>query len=245
MKPQAVDKDPRRIRTMFAGIARRYDALNHLLSLNVDRSWRRTAARLIDPRPGELLLDLCTGTADLALELSRSGGGDGGARVIGTDFCPEMLRIGEGKRRRRGAPVRLAAADALRLPFAAERFHAASVAFGIRNLSDLDLGLGEILRILRPGGRAVILEFTTPTMPGFRNLFGFYFHRVLPRLGRLVSRSPDPVAGRAYSYLPDSVRQFPDADGLAAAMTRAGFVKVGYRRLTMGIACIHSGEKQS
>jgi demethylmenaquinone methyltransferase / 2-methoxy-6-polyprenyl-1,4-benzoquinol methylase len=244
MKQKAVDKDPRRIRAMFAGIARRYDALNHLLSLNVDRSWRRTAARLIDPRPGERLLDLCTGTADLALELSRPGVGGAGTPVIGTDFCPEMLRIGEGKRRRRSAPVRLAAADALRLPFAASSFNAASVAFGIRNLADLDLGLREILRVLRPGGRAAILEFTTPTLPGFRSLFGFYFHRVLPRLGRLVARSRDPVAGRAYSYLPDSVRQFPDADGLAAAMTRAGFVKVTYRRLTMGIACIHLGEKR-
>ncbi len=254
MKPPLLDKDPRRIRRMFAGISRSYDLLNHLLSLNVDRSWRRSAARLLDRGAGERVLDLCTGTADLALELGRSAPGSrggeppGGGLIVGADFCIEMLRIARRKVRAREAapgsvPVRLAAADALRLPFAPRSFDAATAAFGMRNLPDLEAGLREVLRVLRPGGRVAILEFTTPPRPWFRALFGLYFHGVLPRIGRLVARSRDPVAGRAYSYLPDSVRRFPDAESLAAAMSRAGFARVQFHRLTLGIACIHRGER--
>ncbi len=250
-------KDGQRIRRMFAGIARTYDLLNHLLSLNADRRWRRKAVRLLDPQPGERILDLCTGTADLALgihgESARRGGANADAAatsrgcIIGTDFCLEMLRLGERKLSRgrdpRGdpRPVVLAAADSLRLPFPDRTFDAVAVGFGVRNFAGLRLGLGEMLRVLRPGGRAVILEFTTPPSPWFRALFGFYFHRVLPRIGRAIAAARDPEAREAYSYLPASVSSFPDAEGLRAWMGEAGFSSVGYRLLSLGIAAIHWG----
>jgi len=267
MRSPGAGKDPRQIRRMFAGISGTYDLLNHLLSLNVDRSWRRKASRLLDPQPGERILDVCSGTADLALELSRRSGAaapggtghppDGGGLIIGIDFCPEMLRIGEAKRRRLragalrqagnpvpGTPeVRLGAADALRLPFRSGGFDGASVAFGLRNLPDLDAGLREMFRVLRPRGRAVILEFTRPPSPWFARLFGAYFRRVLPWIGRWISRARDPAAAQAYEYLPASVSEFPAPAALAAAMEAAGFQAVTFQRLTLGIACLHRGEK--
>ncbi len=264
-------KDGQRIRKMFAGIASKYDFLNHLLSLNVDRLWRRKAVRLLDPRPGERILDLCTGTADLAFAIHRGAGQTCGGNqrrggnektgaasrgnIIGTDFCIEMLQLGEKKIARAtqentekntengGAtrPVLLAAADSLRLPFPDRTFDAIAVGFGVRNFAGLRSGLAEMLRVLRPGGRAVILEFTTPPSPWFRALFGFYFRRVLPRIGRAIAAARDPEAREAYSYLPASVSSFPDAEGLRAQMGEAGFSSVGYRFLSLGIAAIHWG----
>jgi demethylmenaquinone methyltransferase/2-methoxy-6-polyprenyl-1,4-benzoquinol methylase len=168
---------------------------------------------------------------------------------VGADFCPEMVRLGEGKRRRAesgrgaGGRVRLGVADALRLPFAEASFDAVTVAFGIRNVCDLQAGLVEMLRVLKPGGLAVVLEFTTPARAWFRALFGLYFHRLLPRIGRLLAPSSGPGRGSAYRYLPDSVAVFPGAEGLAEEMTRAGFSAVRYRRLSLGIAALHAGRR--
>jgi len=215
---------------MFTAIAPRYDLLNHLLSLNVDRSWRRTAVRRLgwERRPEGAYLDLCAGTLDLAATLARARGFRG--TVIGADFVVPMLARGKGK----AARTRAVGADALRLPFADARFDGAMVAFGVRNLADLDAGLGEAHRVLRPGARFVVLEFATPRFAPLRALYLFYFRRVLPAIGRAVSKHRD-----AYTYLPESVLDFPDPDALAGRLERAGFSGVGYELLTAGICAVH------
>lgn len=224
------------VRAMFAEIAPSYDRLNHLLSLNIDKRWRRyTVGKLLDvlQRPNALALDLCCGTADLTLELARH------ARVLGSDFCHPMLVIGHDKVAANGSTrVVLAEADALRLPFADACADAVTVAFGLRNLENVQGGLNEMYRVLKPGGRAAILEFSRPLLPGFRQLFEFYFHHVLPRIGALVSGSRS-----AYSYLPQSVGNFPDQQGLAEMMRQAGFGNVRYHNLSGGIAALHLGER--
>ncbi|MFN7946940.1 MAG: bifunctional demethylmenaquinone methyltransferase/2-methoxy-6-polyprenyl-1,4-benzoquinol methylase UbiE [Blastocatellia bacterium] len=227
----------RLVREMFAEIAPRYDLLNHLLSGNVDKRWRRfTAAKLRDvlARPGAVALDLCCGTGDLTLELSPQ------ARVIGCDFCHPMLVLaGQKARERRAAGISLAEADALRLPFADQSFDAVTIAFGLRNLENIEGGLREILRVLKPGGRTAVLEFSRPVVPVFRQLFEFYFARVLPRIGAVISGSQG-----AYTYLPASVRNFPDQKKLAALMQSAGYASVRYHNLWGGIAALHLGERK-
>lgn len=220
---------------MFAEIAPTYDRLNHLLSLNIDKRWRRfTVRRLADAlaRPDAVALDLCCGTADLTLELSQQ------ARVVGCDFCHPMLVIGVNKIGQQTVPATLVEGDALRLPFADDSFDAVTVAFGLRNLEDIEGGLHEILRVLKPGGRAAVLEFSRPVVPLLREAFEFYFHRVLPRVGALISGSRG-----AYTYLPASVRAFPDQKRLAAMMRDAGFAHVKYYNLSAGIAALHLGDK--
>ena len=224
----------RAVRAMFAEIAPSYDRLNHLLSVNVDRRWRRfTVARLRDvlARPGAIALDLCCGTGDLTLELAAH------ARVVGCDFCHPMLVIGREKVAGAGR-ASLAEGDALSLPFADGRFDAVTVAFGLRNLESVERGLAEILRVLKPGGRAAVLEFSRPVLPIFRQAFEFYFHRILPRVGALISGS-----GGAYSYLPASVRAFPSQARLAEIMRATGFAEVRYHNLSGGIAALHLGER--
>jgi demethylmenaquinone methyltransferase/2-methoxy-6-polyprenyl-1,4-benzoquinol methylase len=223
---------------MFAGIATRYDLLNHLLSGNVDRRWRRLVAEKLRPAldVDSTVLDVACGTGDLALVIAEACG----ARVVGVDFCRPMLDI--AARKSADAPQRtipFVEGDALRLPFADEKFDAATIAFGLRNLSDVAGGLGELRRILKPGGRLVVLEFSRPVVPGFRALFQFYFSRVLPRVGGLVSGSRG-----AYEYLPDSVSKFPDQARLASLMKEVGFENVDYRNLTGGIAALHSGTRR-
>lgn len=219
---------------MFAGIAHRYDLLNHLLSFGTDVYWRRAAVRRWASQlpAGHLeLLDLCCGTGDLARLMARSG------PVIGCDFCLPMLERGLEKLRRRapGAhPVALAAGDALQLPFPDASFDGLMVAFGVRNFADVDAGLREMRRVLRPRGVVGILEFSQPVLPVFRPLFLFYFHRVLPALGRLVSGR-----GGAYRYLPDSVAAFPDAPTFAMQLEAAGFRDVTWTRYTFGVAALH------
>ncbi|HYJ80447.1 MAG TPA: class I SAM-dependent methyltransferase [Longimicrobiaceae bacterium] len=225
------------VRRMFASIAPRYDLLNHLLSANVDRVWRRRAVDALgwERAPAGLYLDDCAGTLDLAVELARREGFRG--RVVGSDFTFAMLERGAGKTAR--LPVEAACADALLLPFADASFDGATVGFGVRNLADLDAGLREQARVLRPGARLVVLEFTTPGWQPFRALYLFYFLRVLPAVGRLVSKHDT-----AYTYLPESVRQFPGPAELAARMEGAGFSDVGWRTLSGGIAALHWGTRR-
>jgi demethylmenaquinone methyltransferase/2-methoxy-6-polyprenyl-1,4-benzoquinol methylase len=221
---------------MFSAIAPRYDLLNHLLSLGIDRRWRRAAVDRLgwEAAPAGLYLDACAGTLDLAAELANRPRFSG--RVVGADFAAPMLRLGKGKAR--PGAVRPAAADTLELPFPDSRFDGAMVAFGVRNLADLDAGLAELARVLRRGARLVILEFTTPSWKPFRMLYLFYFHRLLPLIGRAVSGHPP-----AYSYLPASVKTFPAPDELRGRLERAGFRESSYTLLTGGIAALHWGTR--
>lgn len=222
------------VQRIFSQIAPRYDLLNHLLSFNVDRRWRREAIAALDwtRRPAGRYLDVCAGTLDVGAQLARVPGFRGS--VVGADFAEPMLRAGVGK-----APpevVHPVVADALGLPLAEGSMAGAIVAFGIRNLSDLDAGLREVLRVLEPGGRFVILEFSTPPSRLVRAGYHAYFHHVLPFIGGLVSGHRT-----AYRYLPASVANFPSGRALADRMTRAGFAGVHWRPLTLGVAALHVG----
>ena len=223
------------VRAMFTAIAPRYDFLNHLLSLNVDRRWRRQAVGRLgwERMPAGRYLDLCAGTLDLGATLVSQPGFSGD--VIGADFVLPMLKLGQAKTQR----VRPVNADALELPFPAESFAGAMVGFGVRNLADLDLGLRETARVLARGGRLVVLEFTTPPRQPMRGLYFAYFRRVLPMIGRLVSNHSE-----AYDYLPESVLAFPEPDALAARMGAAGFAEVSYTLQLGGICAIHVGTKR-
>jgi demethylmenaquinone methyltransferase/2-methoxy-6-polyprenyl-1,4-benzoquinol methylase len=224
-----------RVRSMFAEIAPRYDFLNHALSLNIDKRWRRLVIkRVVDllQRPDALALDLCCGTADLSLELGAL------AQTFGVDFCHPMLQIGIKKVRRAALPIELIEGDALNVPFADSMFDVVTVAFGLRNVDEPESGLREIYRLLKPGGRCVVLEFSHPQLPVFRNLFHFYFTRLLPRIGKAVSGSSS-----AYQYLPDSVQAFPGQRELAALMQTVGFSDVRYYNLFCGVASLHRGDK--
>ncbi|WP_082821284.1 ubiquinone/menaquinone biosynthesis methyltransferase [Gemmatimonas phototrophica] len=222
------------VQQMFSDIAPRYDLLNHILSLNIDKRWRQKALRLLGwtDRPTGTYLDLCAGTLDVGAMLVRQEGFKG--FVAGADFAVPMLQYGTGKAPRTMlSPV---GADALQLPFAAESLDGAIVAFGIRNVADLDAGLREVRRVLKPGARFVILEFSTPRFALVRAAYLAYFHHVLPFIGRLVSGHQS-----AYTYLPLSVAQFPTEEALASRMRGAGFSTVTWEPLTLGIAAIHTG----
>jgi demethylmenaquinone methyltransferase / 2-methoxy-6-polyprenyl-1,4-benzoquinol methylase len=223
------------VRRMFGAIAPRYDLLNHLLSLNRDRSWRRRAVdRLLDGSPADgVFLDACAGTFDLAVELADRPTFAGS--VLGFDFAYPMLDAGRAKLH--GRPIVAACADALTLPLAEDSVDGAMVAFGVRNLADLDAGLREFARVLRPGGRLVILEFMTPAWQPFRAAYLLYFRRVLPLIGRVVSRH-----GSAYSYLPASVLEFPEPAELGRRLKGAGFRDVGWNVMTGGIVATHWGQ---
>ena len=218
-----------RIRAMFDAVAPRYDFLNHLLSAGADVGWRRRAVRALALRPGERLLDLCAGTGDLGLEALEA---EPGLRVVGIDLARNMLLRGDAKRG--AAPYLFVPGDAERLPVPSGAFDAACVGFGIRNVASLDRALTESARALRPGGRFVILEFTTPRAPWLRGLYLAYFHHVLPRVGGWVSGRPE-----AYRYLPASVAEFPAPEALAERLRRAGFADVRWSILHGGIAAVH------
>jgi demethylmenaquinone methyltransferase / 2-methoxy-6-polyprenyl-1,4-benzoquinol methylase len=224
------------VRRIFSEIAPRYDLLNHLLSFNIDRRWRRRAIATLAParRPDGIFIDLCAGTLDVAAELSRAPGFHG--LVLGTDFAEPMLRAGLDKAPR--AIVAPVTADALELPVADDTAAGAIVAFGIRNVASLQAALAEVYRVLEPGGRFVILEFSTPRSVVVRGAYHAYFHTVLPAIGRIVSGHRT-----AYRYLPESVARFPVQAELARAMRDAGFVDVRWESLTLGVAAIHSGDK--
>ena len=224
------------VRAVFEQIAPSYDLLNHLLSANIDRLWRRRAIRALgwESNPTGTYLDLCAGTMDVSAALARTDGFSG--RVIAADFAEAMLRAGRGK-----VPSSFAApvvADALQLPLPDCSVAGALVAFGARNLSDLDDGLREVRRVLAPGARLVILEFTTPRSTFVRVAYHAYFHHLLPLIGGMISGHRT-----AYEYLPQSVAHFPAEAALADRMRGAGFSSVSYRSLSLGIAAIHVGAR--
>lgn len=224
------------VQRIFSQIAPRYDLLNHLLSFNIDKRWRRKAIAMLgwERAPSGMYVDLCAGTLDVSAELCRVRGFTG--RVIGADFAEPMLRAGRGKSPE--AVVTPVVADALDLPLADNSASGAIVAFGIRNVADLDRGLREVHRILAPGARFVILEFTTPRSAVVRAMYHLYFHHLLPRIGAVVSGHRT-----AYAYLPRSVANFPIEEDLAGRMRNAGFSDVRWHTLTFGVAAIHSGAK--
>jgi demethylmenaquinone methyltransferase/2-methoxy-6-polyprenyl-1,4-benzoquinol methylase len=231
-KNSAEKAHARRVQEMFARISPRYDLLNHLLSGNIDKRWRRKVVERLRPllSADSLILDVACGTGDLSIALFENLE----ARVIGLDFCRPMLELAARKEPR----LPFIEGDALSLPFAEGSFGAATIAFGLRNLSSVDQGLVELRRVLRPGGWLAILEFSKPVVPGFRSLVSAYCNRWLPRIGGLISGSRS-----AYEYLPDSVSRFPDQKTLAAKMSGAGFVNVTFENLTGGLAALHTGQR--
>lgn len=230
-----VTRKSRAVAGMFGAIAPTYDLLNHLLSLNVDRRWRKAAARALAPAAGAFYLDLCAGTGDLALAiLSR----EPAAYLVGADFCRPMLERAPAKARQAGSALHLAEADALNLPFKSGGFDGLAVAFGVRNFEDLDRGFNEMARVIKPGGRAVILEFSQPKSALFGALYRFYFNRLLPWVGRLISRD-----NHAYGYLPATVARFPGPKELTQKLQEAGFERVSHAPLTFGIAMLTVAEK--
>jgi demethylmenaquinone methyltransferase/2-methoxy-6-polyprenyl-1,4-benzoquinol methylase len=234
-----VDKREVRIRRMFGHIAPSYDLLNHLLSLNIDKWWRHKTTRLVPPSGSAPILDLCTGTGDLALAYDRAAQGQ--TPIVGADFCHEMLRLAEAKADRAKASdrIRFLEADAQRLPFPDDHFQIATVAFGLRNVTDTDKGLAEMVRVTRPGGKVAILEFSQPRGWLFGRLYRFYFRHILPLVGQVISRSKD----NAYRYLPASVLEFPDGEALAERLRGHGLTDVHFHPLTFGIATLYVGTK--
>jgi demethylmenaquinone methyltransferase/2-methoxy-6-polyprenyl-1,4-benzoquinol methylase len=234
-----LDKRETRIRSMFNHIAPSYDFLNHLLSLSVDHYWRWRTTRLVPPRGTAPILDLCTGTGDLALAYDRAAAGK--VAVIGADFCHEMLRRAEIKASKIKAEgrIRFLEADAQHLPFPDNRFQICCVAFGLRNVTDTDKGIAEMVRVTQPGGKVAVLEFSQPRGRLFAGLYRFYFRRILPIVGQTISRSKD----NAYRYLPESVMDFPDGEALAQRLRSHGLTDVQWHRFTFGIATLYVGTK--
>jgi demethylmenaquinone methyltransferase/2-methoxy-6-polyprenyl-1,4-benzoquinol methylase len=234
-----VDKSGPRVRRMFGEIAGKYDFLNHLLSLNIDRYWRWRTVRTVAPKSGDRILDVCTGTGDLALAYHKATKGE--AEIVGADFCHEMLALGhqKGMKARAGDRLTFIEADAQSLPFPSDRFNIVTVAFGLRNVADTDAGLAEMTRVCSPGGHVAVLEFSSPEWQPFKGIYSWYFRNVLPRIGQMLARN----AESAYSYLPESVGEFPQGEALAERMRRVGLTEVSYRPLTLGVATLYVGKK--
>jgi demethylmenaquinone methyltransferase / 2-methoxy-6-polyprenyl-1,4-benzoquinol methylase len=227
----STSKDPAKIAGMFDAIARRYDALNHLLSAGFDRRWRRRAVDMLMLTGRERVLDMCTGTGDLAIEAAPRA-----AQIVGIDFSGEMLRCAQRKigDPALGGRITLARGDATAMPLPDARFDAAMIAFGIRNVVDAEQACREFRRVLVPGGRLAVLEFGSPRIPGLRAVYLWYFRRVLPLVGRLVSKHTE-----AYSYLPASVIEFPTGEAFGDVLRRAGLVDVTFETLTFGIVYLY------
>jgi demethylmenaquinone methyltransferase / 2-methoxy-6-polyprenyl-1,4-benzoquinol methylase len=237
------------VRAMFDRVARVYDPLNSAMSAGLHHRWRARAVDFAHVGPGSRVLDVASGTGDLAIELARRVGADG--EVIGSDFSEAMLAIARSKNRYQQT-LRFEWGDALELPYPDASFDAALVGFGIRNFSDLDRGISELARVVRPGGRVVILEMTTPTRPPLSLFFALWFDRVVPLLGRAVGllgglisrlrgRAPSSTIADAYTYLPNSVKRFPAPPALAARMAAAGLARISYLLTAGGIVAIHAG----
>jgi demethylmenaquinone methyltransferase / 2-methoxy-6-polyprenyl-1,4-benzoquinol methylase len=237
--PPAVDKTPARIAGMFDAIAPRYDLLNHVLSAGLDRRWRDIAVDALELSPGARVLDLCTGTGDLAIATVRRAPG---SVVVGVDFAGEMLRLGLTKVRALGlgSRIRLVRGDATRIPLADASCDGATVAFGIRNVAEPGQALVELARVLRPGGRLAILEFGQPRIPGVRTLYAWYFRHLLPLVGRLISRHQS-----AYSYLPASVGAFPPPAKFLQMCESSGLRQARAVPLTFGIVYLYVAEKKT
>ncbi len=233
----APDKTPSRIAGMFDAIAPRYDLLNHVLSAGLDRRWRDIAVDALHLPPGAVVLDLCTGTGDLAVATVRRAPG---STVVGVDFAGAMLRLGLEKVRQLGIAdrIRLVRGDATRIPLADGSCDAATIAFGIRNVAEPERALTEIVRVLRPSGRLAILEFGQPAIPGVRTMYSWYFRYLLPAVGRLVSKHHS-----AYSYLPASVGAFPPPAEFARLLTSRGFSNVSSVPLSFGIVYLYVAER--
>lgn len=227
-----------KIQEMFGTIAPRYDFLNRLLSFGIDRRWRTKAVRLLKYRDGSHILDVATGTGDVALEIARST--PDSVRITGADFSREMVELGEAKVAASPYAGRIdfRIAPCEDLPFPDNTFDSITIAFGIRNVVDRRLGLAEMWRVLRPGGRLIVLEFSTPRSYLFRQLYYFYFRQLLPVIGGLFSRY------NAYKYLPDSVLEFPSHEEFARMIAEAGFKSIHIKELTFGIASIYAGDKE-
>jgi demethylmenaquinone methyltransferase/2-methoxy-6-polyprenyl-1,4-benzoquinol methylase len=223
------EKDPARIREMFDAVAPRYDFLNHLLSGGVDGWWRRRTIAALELSPGDRLLDLCAGTGDLGFEALRRVAD---IEVVGVDLAHNMLTRGEAKRN--GTRYRFVQGDIERVPLPDASVDHACVGFGIRNVASLETALAETVRVLRPGGRFAVLEFTLPPNPVWGKIYRTYFHHVLPRLGGWISGRRD-----AYAYLPESVSRFPRPPDLARGLVSAGFREVSWTLLSGGIAALH------
>ena len=238
-----LDKRETKIRSMFDNIAPSYDLLNHLLSCNIDHYWRWRTTRMVPPLLSPLnqpppILDLCTGTGDLALAYHKAARGQ--VPIVGADFSHEMLVRAEAKARRKKIErIRFLEADAQNLPFPDNMFQITTVAFGLRNITDTDRGIAEMVRVTQPGGRIAILEFSQPRGPVMGPLYRFYFRHVLPRVGQMISRSKDD----AYRYLPESVMQFPDGAALADRLRGHGLIDVAWHPMTFGIATLYVGTK--
>jgi demethylmenaquinone methyltransferase/2-methoxy-6-polyprenyl-1,4-benzoquinol methylase len=228
----------KQVQAMFDRIAGKYDLLNSLMTAGLHHSWRKRAVERTEASPGDSVLDVCCGTGDLSFELA--GKVAPGGNVIGSDFSEPMLDLAREKAENRGSPsVRFEWADALDLPYDDGRFDAVTVGFGVRNFADRDRGLREMARVLKPGGRLVILEFTEPRHPPFSTFYSLWFDRIVPALGQLT---PNP---EAYSYLAESVHGFPEPEGLAAKMDAAGFEQIRWLLTAGGILAIHSGVRRS
>ena len=240
-----VDKSEARVRQMFGEISGRYDLMNHLLSGGIDVYWRWRTVRAVAPQGTAPILDVCTGTGDLAIAYWKKG--QGKLPVEATDFTPEMLRIAETKRDKRfakqlangAATLTFREADTQHLPFDDDQFQIVSVAFGLRNVTDTERGLREMIRVCQPGGRVAVLEFSMPTNPLLHWFYRAYFKHVLPRIGQLFARNRQS----AYNYLPESVSQFPYGKALADKMTDCGLSNVTWTPLTFGIATLYVGKK--
>ncbi len=233
------DQQPGRIAGMFDAIAPRYDLLNHVLSAGMDLRWRAKAVRALALRGGETVLDLCTGTGDLAM--ASAAASPAAAVVVGVDFSSEMLRLAAAKVVRQGLAgrVRLVRGDATRIPLADASVDGATVAFGIRNVERPERAFADVFRVLRPGGRFVMLEFGVPRLPGVRQAYLAYFTHILPRIGSLISRHAS-----AYSYLPASVSAFPDPDRVMASLSATGFSQVRADSLSLGVVYLYSARKR-
>lgn len=224
---------------MFAQIAPRYDLMNHVLSLGIDIRWRRKVVNLLRLDGDLPILDCCTGTGDLALMLADKV--QGRVPVVGTDFCAPMLARADIKHQKTSAkyPVRFLEADSQTLPFRDGEFQAVTVAFGLRNVQDTDLGIQEMVRVCAAGGQVCVLEFSQPTLPGFKHLYQAYFKHVLPRIGQAFAKNNQD----AYDYLPNSVIQFPCGQALADRLEAAGLENVQIKTLTGGVASIYWGDR--
>ena len=233
------DEAARWVRGMFQRVAPRYDLLNHLLSLNIDRYWRARTVRRLAPvlaRPDARILDICCGTGDLLASLRRASSS---GTVFGSDFCRPMLEAAKRKLEQGRLRAGLLEADALSLPLPDACLDLLTVAFGFRNLANYEKGLREMHRVLKPGGVAAILEFSTPPNRAFAAFYSFYSRRILPAIGGVLSGDCG-----AYRYLPESVRKFPGAAELASMLREAGFEEVGFTRMTAGIVALHTGRRR-